>query len=339
MTRLLDFDKPHRRRNLLTGEWVLVSPHRTQRPWQGHEDRTAEMPPDYDPNCYLCPGNPRAGDVVNPDYDGVFVFDNDFPALLEDSAAPPDTDKMFAIEPVRGCCRVICYGPRHDLALHRMDLAGIRTVVLAWMNQSAALSAEYEWVQIFENRGSLMGASSPHPHGQIWALDALPTEAGRESDRQSKHFAETGKRLLLDYLAAELAADERVIHANEHWVALVPYWATWPFESIIIPRRGVARLHEINDEEQQSLAGFLKGLLGKYDNLFDAPMSYSMGWHSAPASNGASDCWQLHAHIYPPALRSATVPKFMVGFELLAEKQRDITAESAAERLRDLPVE
>ena len=339
MTRLLDFDKPHRRRNLLTGEWVLVSPHRTQRPWQGHEDTTAEMPPDYDPSCYLCPGNARAGDVVNPDYGGVFVFDNDFPALLDHLAAPPDNDAMFAIEPVRGCCRVICYGPRHDLALHRMDLAGIETVVLAWMNQSAALSAEYEWVQIFENRGSLMGASSPHPHGQIWAIDALPTEAARESDRQSKYFAETGKRLLLDYLAAELAADERVIHANEHWVALVPYWATWPFESIIIPRRGVARLHEMNDEEQQSLAGFLKGLLGKYDNLFDAPMSYSMGWHSAPASDGASDCWQLHAHIYPPALRSATVPKFMVGFELLAEKQRDITAESAAERLRDLPVD
>ncbi len=339
MSRLFEFDQPHRRRNLLTGEWVLVSPHRTQRPWQGHEDKTATERPEYDPNCYLCPGNPRAGGVVNPDYDNVFVFDNDFPALLDDAAPAPDTDEMFAIEPVRGCCRVICYGPRHDLALHRMDLVGIQMVVEAWMKQSAALSEQYEWVQIFENRGSLMGASSPHPHGQIWAIDALPTEAVKEADCQSKHFAETGKRLLLDYLAAELAANERLIHANEHWVALVPYWATWPFESIIIPRRGVARLHELHGEEKQSLAGFLKGLLGKYDNLFDAPMSYSMGWHGAPSSDSASDYWQLHAHIYPPALRSATIPKFMVGFELLAEKQRDITAESAAERLRDLPID
>ena len=339
MSRLFEFDKPHRRRNLLTGEWVLVSPHRTQRPWQGHEDKAATTPPEYDPNCYLCPGNSRAGDKVNPDYEGVFVFDNDYPALLDETAPKPETHEMFATEPVRGCCRVICYGPRHDLALHQMGLSGIRRVVAAWMKQSETLSAQYEWVQIFENRGSLMGASSPHPHGQIWAIDALPTEAARESEQQSRHFAENGRRLLLDYLDAEISAEERLIHENEHWVALVPYWAIWPFESIIIPRRGVARLHELNDEEQGSVAELLKGLLSKYDNLFDAPMSFSMGWHSAPSSDSAGDYWQLHAHIYPPALRSATIPKFMVGFELLAEKQRDITAESAAERLRDLPVD
>ena len=315
---------------------MLVSPHRTQRPWQGHEDDAADSPPEYDKNCYLCPGNPRAGDVVNPDYDDVFVFDNDFPALLKDATPVPESDEMFALEPVCGCCRVICYGPRHDLALHRMDVAGVQRVIAAWKCESAALSERYEWVQIFENRGTLMGASSPHPHGQIWAIDALPTEAAKEASQQSSHFSKNGTRLLLDYLAAELAAKERLVDENEDWVALVPYWAIWPFESIIIPRRGVARLHELTEGEDKTLADLLKSLLGKYDKLFDAPMSYSMGWHSAPSSDSASDYWQLHAHIYPPALRSATIPKFMVGFELLAEKQRDITAESAAARLRDL---
>lgn len=334
-----EFDKPHRRRNLLTGEWVLVSPHRTERPWQGHEDKAHDAPAEYDPNCYLCPGNARAGDIVNPDYEDLFVFDNDFPALLDETSPKPHDDTMFALEPVRGRCRVICYGPRHDLALHRMDLAGMQRVIRAWMEQSEALSTQYEWVQIFENRGALMGASSPHPHGQVWAIDALPTEAAKESDHQSRYFLETGNRLLLDYLAAEIDSQERLIYENEDWVALVPYWATWPFESIIIPRRGVSRLHELSGTEEQSLAELLKAVLGKYDGLFDAPMSFSMGWHSAPSSTAASEYWQLHAHIYPPALRSATIQKFMVGFELLAEKQRDITAESAAERLRNLPSE
>jgi UDPglucose--hexose-1-phosphate uridylyltransferase len=329
------FDHPHRRRNLLTGEWVLVSPHRTQRPWQGHEDDAAESTPEYDKTCYLCPGNARAGDVVNPDYDDVFVFDNDFPALLDNAAPATESNEMFSMQPVRGCCRVICYGPRHDLALHRTDAAAVQRVIATWKSESKALSERYEWVQIFENRGSLMGASSPHPHGQVWALDALPTEAAKEASHQSGYFAANGTRLLLDYLAAELAVKERLIHENEDWVALVPYWAIWPFESIIIPRRGVARLHELTKAEEKTLAEFLKGLLGKYDNLFDAPMSYSMGWHSAPSSDSTSDYWQLHAHIYPPALRSATIPKFMVGFELLAEKQRDITAEWAAARLRE----
>ena len=335
MSQPFKSDSPHRRRNLLTGEWVLVSPHRTQRPWQGHEDTTAETPLEYDKSCYLCPGNARAGDVVNPDYDDVFVFDNDFPALLEDVGPETESNEMFSMQPVCGCCRVICYGPRHDLALHRMDSAGVRRVIATWKSQSKALSKRYEWVQIFENRGSLMGASSPHPHGQVWALDALPTEAAKEASHQSSYFAANGTRLLLDYLSAELAAKERLIDENEDWFALVPYWAIWPFESIIIPRRGVARLHELTKGEEKTLADFLKSLLSKYDKLFDAPMSYSMGWHSAPASDSASDYWQLHAHIYPPALRSATIPKFMVGFELLAEKQRDITAESAAARLRD----
>ncbi len=329
---LRGFDKPHRRKNLLTGEWVLVSPHRTQRPWQGHEDVTAPPPPRYDENCYLCPGNARAGGVVNPDYDDVFVFDNDYPALLTQAADAPASGDMFPIQPVRGRCRVICYGPRHDLALHRMSPRAMQGVIAAWMHESETLASQYEWVQIFENRGSLMGASSAHPHGQIWALDALPTEPAKEASRQSAHYANTGHRLLLDYLAAESAAGERLILENADWVALVPYWAVWPFESLVIPRRAVARLHELSAGEQESLGDCLAGLLGGYDRLFDAPMSYSMGWHGAPSS--ASDGWQLHAHIYPPALRSAAIPKFMVGFELLAEKQRDITAEDAAARLR-----
>lgn len=332
MSQSSEFEKPHRRKNLLTGEWVLVSPHRTQRPWQGHEDTTATKVPVHDKSCYLCPGNSRAGDRVNPDYGDVFVFDNDYPALLTDSADEPESSDLFRIQPVHGRCRVICYGPRHDLALQAMEPAAIERVIAAWAKESKELSAAYEWVQIFENRGSLMGASSPHPHGQIWAINALPTEAAREREQQSSHFAETGNPLLLDYLAAELEDGERLVHENEDWVALVPFWAVWPYESLIIPRRNVTRLHELRGGEQSSLARFLKELLGKYDGLFDAPMSYSMGWHSAPSSG--SDGWQLHAHIFPPALRSATIPKFMVGFELLAEKQRDITAESAAARLR-----
>ncbi|MEL7448523.1 MAG: UDP-glucose--hexose-1-phosphate uridylyltransferase [Pseudomonadota bacterium] len=332
-------DTPHRRRNLLTGEWVVVSPHRTLRPWQGHADKTSEPPPEYDPKCYLCPGNSRAGGFVNPDYRGVYIFDNDFPALLSESSAPSMASGLFQAEPVTGRCRVICYGPRHDQALHHMPLEHMHRVIEAWVAQIEELSQDFEWVQIFENRGSLMGASSPHPHGQIWAIDKLPTEPTREAQRQAEHFETTGKRLLLDYLEAELDAKVRIIHENADWVALVPYWAIWPFEAIVLPRRAVARLQDLKSTEQETLAVFLKELLGKYDNLFDAPMSYSMGWHSAPSSAPAQHYWQLHAHIYPPALRSATIPKFMVGFELLAEKQRDITAESAAERLRDLPVD
>ncbi len=330
-------DKPHRRRNLLTGEWILVSPHRTQRPWQGHEGDVHKPVPEYDAGCYLCPGNGRAGGASNPDYDGVFIFDNDYPALLADVEPARDDNPLMAAESVRGRCRVICYGPRHDQPLHHMPAEQVEDVIRAWMAASAELASDHEWVQIFENRGSLMGASSPHPHGQIWAINALPTEAARELDTQRDYFDKHGSHLLVDYLGAELAAGERVVHETEHWVAVVPYWATWPYESLLLPRRNVARLEDLEQVESASLANFLKDVFNKYDHLFEAPMSYSFGWHSAPAS--ADDSWQLHAHVYPPALRSATVPKFMVGFELLAEKQRDITAELAAERLRDLPVE
>lgn len=324
---------PHRRHNLLTGEWVLVSPHRTQRPWQGHEGDSAPTLPDYEPGCYLCPGNERAGGMVNPDYTGVYIFDNDFPALLQESSVAKQNLGLFQVEPVSGVCRVICYGPRHNVGLHQMPKEAIESVVTAWMDQSATLTEQFEWVQIFENRGSLMGASSPHPHGQLWAVDMLPTEAQKEAVQQRDYATAHGSPLLLDYLNEELDKGERIIAQNEHWVALVPYWAVWPFESLVLPRRPVARLHDLNAQEQSTLADFVKTVFTQYDGLFNAPMSYSMGWHSAPASS--SDGWQLHMHIYPPALRSATIPKFMVGFELLSEKQRDITPEVAAQRLRD----
>ncbi|MFK7888087.1 MAG: UDP-glucose--hexose-1-phosphate uridylyltransferase [Gammaproteobacteria bacterium] len=335
MTTTSALDKPHRRFNLLTGEWVVVSPHRTQRPWQGHEGDAAQPLPQHDAGCYLCPGNSRAGGFTNPSYDDVFIFDNDFPALLDETIDAPISEGMFRAEPVCGCCRVICYGPRHDQPLHHMDEVSVQRVVNAWMEQSRSLSQRYEWVQIFENRGGLMGASSPHPHGQIWALDALPTEASKEAVQQKAAFERDGQKLLLSYLAQELDQKTRIIFETEHWVAVVPFWAIWPFESLILPRASVSRLHEMTPSVAADLAPFLKGLLHQYDRLFDAPMSFSMGWHSAPAGDEFSASWQLHGHVYPPALRSATIPKFMVGFELLGEKQRDITPEEAARRLRE----
>ncbi|MEO1576487.1 MAG: galactose-1-phosphate uridylyltransferase, partial [Pseudomonadota bacterium] len=224
---------------------MLVSPHRTSRPWQGHEGDTTPALPEYEPKCYLCPGNDRAGGAVNPDYDGVFIFDNDFAALLDQTIDAHDDDPLFQVAPVRGRCRVICYGPRHNQPLHHMPHDEMVTVFNAWQQQSVELGQRYEWVQIFENRGALMGASSPHPHGQIWALDALPTEAARELERQSDYRRAHGRGLLQDYLARELAADERLVETSEHWVALVPFWAVWPFETLLLPRRPVARLGDL----------------------------------------------------------------------------------------------
>jgi len=332
---------PHRRLNPLTGEHVLVSPQRVGRPWQGQLERPpVETRPAYDPGCYLCPGNARAGGARNPDYDATFVFTNDFAALEE----RPVTDGVAAApaallqaEPVRGTCRVLCFSPRHDLTLPEMAVEDIRRVVDVWAAQTAELGATYRWVQVFENKGALMGASNPHPHGQVWALDALPNEPRKEDERQRAYFAAHGRPLLLDYAAAEVAAGERVVVANAHWLAVVPFWAVWPFEMLLLPRRPVLRLPDLAGEERDALADVLKRLLTRYDNLFEASFPYSMGWHGAPFAPGEQDHWQLHAHFYPPLLRSATVRKFMVGYELLAEAQRDITPEEAAERLRALP--
>lgn len=329
---------PHRRLNLLTGEYVLVSPHRMKRPWQGQvEPVIDEMRPAYDPNCYLCPGNSRSGGEVNPDYDSTFVFTNDFAALLPDEAPPVDTGSaMLQRRPVRGTSRVICFSPRHDLTLPEMPVSTIRTVVDLWSEQSAELGKTYKWVQLFQNKGATMGASNPHPHGQVWALDQLPNEPFKEDREQHAYFKKHGTVLLQDYLDAEVIAQERIVVENDDWVVVVPYWAFWPYETLLMPRRHVKRIVDLSDGERNSLAAILKVFLTKYDNLFTSIFPYSMGWHGAPYDDGDYDHWQLHAHFYPPLLRSATVKKFRVGFELLGEEQRDITAEKAAETLRGL---
>jgi UDPglucose--hexose-1-phosphate uridylyltransferase len=330
-------DHPHRRYNPLTGEWVLVSPHRTQRPWQGQvEKQPPEERPAYDPRCYLCPGNERAGGARNPAYDSTFVFTNDFSALLPDTPPARSDHSLLRYESQQGTCRVVCFSPRHDLTLPEMDLPDIRRVIDVWAAQVVKLGQRFRWVQIFENKGEIMGCSNPHPHGQIWALDALPNEPNKEEGQQRAYLAGHGRPLLLDYVALEAEARERIVVENEHWLVVVPYWAVWPFETLLLPRRHVLRLPDLAGDERDALAEILKRLLTRYDNLFEVSFPYSMGWHGAPTGQGdpAPTHWQLHAHFYPPLLRSATVKKFMVGFEMLAEAQRDLTAEQAAERLR-----
>jgi UDPglucose--hexose-1-phosphate uridylyltransferase len=331
---------PHRRFNALTGEWILVSPHRTQRPWQGQrESAVADNRPQYDPKCYLCPGNQRAGSGINPKYTDTFVFRNDYSALLPDTpfvAEAPRT--LLKSEPVQGECRVICFSPRHDLTLPEMSVAHIGKIVDVWAAQVTELGARYRWVQIFENKGSAMGCSNPHPHGQVWAGSFLPRFLEQENASQREYLQKTGHPLLLDYLAEEIGQQVRVVDSNAHWVMVVPYWAVWPFELLLMPRRHVKRLPELTAEERVSLAEILKSSLTRYDNLFETSFPYSMGWHAAPNDSADASHWQLHAHFYPPLLRSATVKKFMVGYEMLAEPQRDITAEQAAKSLRELPL-
>lgn len=330
-------EHPHRRLNPLTGEYVLVSPHRAKRPWQGQVEKPpADERPAYDPDCYLCPGNGRTSGAVNPQYEDVYVFTNDFPALLPDTPLTGgQASAFFHTESVRGTCRVICFSPRHDLTLPEMDLPDIRQVVDAWAEQITELGSRFKWVQIFENKGSMMGSSMPHPHGQIWALNALPNEPVKEDVQQKKYWQENGSALLVNYGQDEMRRGERLVVSNDDWLVVVPFWAVWPFETLLLPRRHRLRLPDLLDSERDSLAAILKQLLIRYDNLFQTSFPYSMGWHGAPY--GAYEYWQLHAHFYPPLLRSATVKKFMVGFEMLGEAQRDLTAEQAAERLRDLP--
>lgn len=334
-------DHPHRRYNPLSREWVLVSPHRTKRPWQGQVETTAaEQRPTYDPTCYLCPGNTRAGGEVNPLYDHTFVFTNDYAALLPDT---PDGEyaqgELIRAVSERGTGRVVCFSPRHDLTLAEMDVADLARVVDVWVDQYNELGAQplVNYVQIFENRGAMMGASNPHPHGQIWATEHVPLNVAREQEAQQEYFAAHGRSLLSDYLDLELADGARIVSTNDHFVALVPFWAVWPFETLVVSRRHVGALPDLQAEERAGLADILKQLTTRYDNLFQVSFPYSMGFHQRPTDGGDHESWHLHAHFYPPLLRSATVRKFMVGFELLGEAQRDITAESAAERLRSLP--
>jgi UDPglucose--hexose-1-phosphate uridylyltransferase len=329
---------PHRRYNPLTDEWVLVSPHRTERPWQGQvEQPTPERRPDYDPTCYLCPGNKRAGGEANPKYEHTFVFTNDYAALMLDT--PPGTlnrDDLLRAESERGTCRVVCFSPRHDLTLAQMDIASLCRVVDAWVEQYEELSRHpcVNYVQVFENRGAMMGASNPHPHGQIWATEHIPVNVSREAAAQLAYSQTHERSLLSDYLALELEEGSRLVCANDSFVALVPFWAVWPFETLIISREAVGAISDLGSDERSALADILKRVTTRYDNLFKVSFPYSMGFHQRPTDGEAHHEWHLHAHFYPPLLRSATVRKFMVGFEMLAEPQRDITPESAAERLR-----
>lgn len=337
---MLDLKKDtHRRYNLLTSEWVLVSPHRTDRPWQGQIEKT-DKPQllKYDPTCYLCPGNERAGGVRNPKYENTFVFDNDFPAMLPGTPADGFAkDGLLIAKGEPGICRVVCFSPRHDLTISGMKLADIRTVIDVWAEQYAELGALplINSVQIFENRGAMMGASNPHPHCQIWADSTLPNETEKELAALGNYSKKHKSCLLCDYVKLELAEQERIVVENSDFAAIVPFWAVWPFETLIVAKRHVTALDSLSESEQNGLADILKAITSRYDRLFDTPFPYTMGFHQRPTDGKDHSEFHFHAHFYPPLLRSATVRKFMVGYEMLATPQRDITAEDAAKRLRD----
>lgn len=336
-------DHPHRRFNPLLRQWVLVSPHRTKRPWQGKQEAPDFIErPRHGPDCYLCPGNTRANGKVNPSYSTTYVFDNDFAALMKDGPAVkvPNEGQLMRSVPVTGQCRVICFSPRHDLTLPEMSVEAITGVVALWRDQYVELVQHHAWVQVFENKGEAMGSSNPHPHGQVWASHYLPSEPTQVDANFRAYFLDTGSPMLVDYVEAERRDGARIVEENDDWLVVVPYWALWPFELLLLPRRHVRHFGELQAVEHRSLAQILKRSLTRYDNLFETSFPYSMGWHQAPGMvagmDNNRDHWQLHAHFYPPLLRSATVRKFMVGFEMLAEGQRDITAEQAAEQLRSL---
>ena len=335
-------DYPHRRFNQLTREWVLVSPHRAKRPWLGQVEKAPPQNlPAYDPDCYLCPGNARVGGVKNPAYTGTFVFDNDFAALLPDTQSEPLTpqrDSLFVAEAEQGLCRVICFSPRHDLSLPELSQAEVEDVIRTWTEQTRDLGQRdfINYVQVFENKGAVMGCSNPHPHSQVWSTSHLPNEPLKEYNAQQRHWLNQNACLLCDYLAEEIGSQERIVAQNEDFTALVPFWAVWPFEIIVIANHHCGSLTDLNVLEQASLADILRRVTARYDNLFEISFPYSMGFHQAPTDGQPHEEWHFHAHFYPPLLRSATVKKFMVGYEMLAEAQRDLTAEQAADRLRSL---
>ncbi len=361
-------NRPHRRFNALTREWVLVSPHRAKRPWLGQVEKTpAEFLPAYDPACYLCPGNVRAAGVRNPAYISTFVFDNDFSALLPPGTEigdqgdrestplplvsptpllpnshtptlPSSPTGLFVTDPTPGLCRVVCFSPRHDLTLPELPLADVEAVVAAWADQTRQLGALafVNYVQVFENKGAIMGCSNPHPHSQVWASEHIPNEPAKELASLTAYAHQHGHCLLCDTLTEERSRAERIVAANDHFTALVPFWAVWPFEVLLLSNRHAASLTDLTAAEASSLADLLRRVTIRYDNLFETSFPYSMGFHQAPTDGRPHTESHLHAHFYPPLLRSAAVKKFMVGYEMLAMPQRDLTPEAAAERLRSL---
>lgn len=332
------YTKPHRRHNPLTDEWVLVSPHRSQRPWQGQQETLSQQKRNiYEQNCYLCPGNHRVSGQINPNYQDTYVFNNDSAALLAEREAQRSIQsELIRAEAATGRSRVLCYSPRHDLTLAEMTIEQIQQVIVMWQTQIIELGKEYPWVQLFENKGEIMGCSAPHPHGQVWASSFIPVEAEKEDQQQARYFEKYQRPLLLDYALLESAEQERTVCENQDWIVVVPYWATWPFETLLLPKFSIRHLPDLTRTQQHSLAIITKQLLQTYDKLFECSFPYSMGWHGAPQNAKDNAHWQLHAHYYPPLLRSATVKKFMVGYEMLAEPQRDLTPEQAAKRLQDV---
>jgi UDPglucose--hexose-1-phosphate uridylyltransferase len=346
----MKIDAPHCRRNPLTGEWVLVSPHRARRPWLGQIEKTPlENLPAHDPSCYLCPGNKRAEGKQNAHYTGTYVFENDFPALLlpENSTGGPGTSEgtarsedldLFETLPASGICRVVCFSPRHDLTLPELTVPGIEAVIRTWTDQTIDLGKRsfIQYVQVFENKGAMMGCSNPHPHSQIWSTSYIPNEPAKELASLQAYRRQHGTCLVCDYLSGELRDGERVVLRNEHFTALVPFWAVWPFELVVISQRHAGSLADLTAEEVGGLAEILKKVTTRYDNLFEISFPYSMGFHQTPSDGGTHEECHLHLHFYPPLLRSATVRKFMVGYEMLAMPQRDLTPETAAGKLREL---
>jgi UDPglucose--hexose-1-phosphate uridylyltransferase len=331
----------HRRYNILTGEWILVAPHRTKRPWQGHEEtKAAKNTVGYDPNCYLCPGNTRANGTVNPDYRSTYTFTNDFSAITPDIPDfITDQSSLITARSEKGLCKVVCFSPKHNLTLAEMLVPDLVTVIRTWQSEYKALGElpYINYVQIFENKGEIMGCSNPHPHGQIWAQESIPGEPAREQEFQLAYYNKMNRSLLGDYVKVELQKKERIVFENESFVSLVPFWAIWPYEIMIIPKRNIQHLLQLTENEVADYAEILKVVTVKYDNLFKVSFPYSAGIHQAPTDVKPHVEWQMHMHFYPPLLRSATVKKFMVGYELLAEAQRDITAETSASILRELP--